>query len=255
MSSEAAHSSYSPSKRDRWSQCPGSIRMESAYPNETSEAASEGIEAHAMLESLMKNNGEHTTTFAINDDINQGHVINSYNHVKKLINDLLMQGLRVQVNLEQRVSITEDVFGTADIIIVAERYGHKQWLLERLYVIDYKHGRIRVEAKDNKQLEFYAVAAYVEMEEDIQFSPTCELHFWILQPKVNYHPVTHAIINDVNDWLVDTHSVIMEEVNRAKTHHSAYTRAGTWCTFCKASGNCRTYADYMDEVIESFGSV
>lgn len=252
MSNEK-HSKFSPSKRERWANCPGSIRMESMYPNEVSEHAAEGIEAHALLESLLRNNGSIEERFHNCDPSTFDYVRFSYLHVKQLINDLLMRGMRVQVKLEQRVSITEEVYGTADIIIIAERYGHKQWLLERLYVIDYKHGRVKVEAKDNKQLEFYAVASYAEMEEDIQFSPTCELHFWILQPRVNSLPIEHVVDKDVNDWLVETYQLIMNEVLDAR-HPEAPTVAGTWCTFCKASGNCKAYSDCMHEAInECFG--
>ena len=246
------HSKFSPSKRERWANCPGSIGMESKYPNEVSEHAEAGIEAHALLESLLRNNGVVEERFSkvdgvLNSDAHY-HVFSAYRHVKQLINDLLMQGMRVQIKLEQRVSLTDEVYGTADIIVIAERYGYKQWLLERLYVIDYKHGRVKVEAKDNKQLEFYAVAAYVEMEEDIQFSRSCELHFWILQPKVSGLPITHTIAKDVNDWLVDTHFVIMEEVNKAN-QPVAQTVAGSWCVYCKASGVCWAYADHMGQNI------
>lgn len=249
--SDGKHSKFSPSKRERWANCPGSIRMEDIYPNETSDAAAEGIEAHALLESLIRNNGVVEERFLNNDIISVPDVLSAYRHISCLINHLLAQGMRVQVKLEQRVSITEKVYGTADIIIIAERYGHKQWLLERLYIIDYKNGRLKVDADGNKQLEFYAVAAYVEMEEDIQFSPTCELHFWILQPKVSHTPSMWIIYERVNDWLVDTYDEIMNEVHVADASNAALS-AGGWCMYCKASGICPTYADHMEQKVERF---
>ena len=47
----STHANLSPSKRHRWALCPGSIREEAKYPDDTSgPAASDGTHSHTLLE-------------------------------------------------------------------------------------------------------------------------------------------------------------------------------------------------------------
>ncbi len=50
-----AHATLSPSKRQRWAACPGSVREEAAYPDERSGAAAiDGTHSHTLLEHCVK---------------------------------------------------------------------------------------------------------------------------------------------------------------------------------------------------------
>ena len=51
------HSKLSPSSAHRWMACPGSVRLEAQFPDESSPYAKEGTTAHELVESMMR--GEH----------------------------------------------------------------------------------------------------------------------------------------------------------------------------------------------------
>lgn len=59
----SAHAQLSPSKRHRWSRCPGSIREEAKYPDQPGgPAALDGTRSHTLLEYCIKNGIADPTT-------------------------------------------------------------------------------------------------------------------------------------------------------------------------------------------------
>ena len=51
-----SHAKLSPSASKRWLACPGSIRLGADMPNQSSAAAEEGTQAHALAESILLGN-------------------------------------------------------------------------------------------------------------------------------------------------------------------------------------------------------
>ena len=55
------HAQLSPSKAHRWTQCPGSIREESKFPDTSGAAAVDGTHSHTLLERALTDDKDPTT--------------------------------------------------------------------------------------------------------------------------------------------------------------------------------------------------
>ena len=175
------HSKLSPSARHRWGVCPASVREEAKYPERPSgPAAIDGTHSHTLLEKCV-NDGKTASEFV-------GQTLKDHDGEFKVDAD---RAERVQFALdyvsgcvgmvisERRVhpdSLVgrDDMSGTVDIQVVAD---------DNLEIIDYKDGMNPVAAKDNHQMEQYAVGAIAEMQTQGKLAPlyvTCT----IIQPKL-----------------------------------------------------------------------
>lgn len=175
------HSKLSPSARHRWGVCPASVREEAKYPERPSgPAAIDGTHSHTLLEKCV-NDGKTASEFV-------GQTLKDHDGEFKVDAD---RAERVQFALdyvsgcvgtvisERRVhpdSLVgrDDMSGTVDIQVVAD---------DNLEIIDYKDGMNPVAAKDNHQMEQYAVGAIAEMIAQGKQPPqyvTCT----IIQPKL-----------------------------------------------------------------------
>lgn len=175
------HSKLSPSARHRWGVCPASVREEAKYPERPSgPAAIDGTHSHTLLEKCV-NDGKTASEFV-------GQTLKDHDGEFKVDAD---RAERVQFALdyvsgcvgmvisERRVHPDtlvgrDDMSGTVDIQIVTD---------SNLEIIDYKDGMNPVAAKDNHQMEQYAVGAIAEMIAQGKQPPqyvTCT----IIQPKL-----------------------------------------------------------------------
>ena len=175
------HSKLSPSARHRWGVCPASVREEAKYPERPSgPAAIDGTHSHTLLEKCI-NDGKTASDFV-------GQTLKDHDGEFKVDAD---RAERVQFALdyvsgcvgtvmsERRVHPDalvgrNDMSGTVDIQIVTDT---------NLEIIDYKDGMNPVVAKDNHQMEQYAVGAIAEMQTQGKLAPlyvTCT----IIQPKL-----------------------------------------------------------------------
>jgi hypothetical protein len=125
---EKVHSALGASSAFRWMECPGSVRLSEGLPNITSEAAGEGTAAHALAEVCLKRNkGPHDYL---------GDVIEGY-------------------------EVTEEM---ADAVKMYVDYVRSR-TIQQFEVVDLKYGRgLPVEVKDNRQLKYYALGAYLAMQ-------------------------------------------------------------------------------------------
>ena len=175
------HSKLSPSARHRWGVCPASVREEAKYPERPSgPAAIDGTHSHTLLEKCV-NDGKTASEFVgqiLKDDDGEFKVDADRAERVQFALDYV-SGCVGMVISERRVhpdSLVgrDDMSGTVDIQVVAD---------DNLEIIDYKDGMNPVAAKDNHQMEQYAVGAIAEMQTQGKLAPlyvTCT----IIQPKL-----------------------------------------------------------------------
>jgi hypothetical protein len=182
----SGHAQLSPSKAYRYLACPGSVREEAKYPEPPSgPGAVDGTHSHTLLEHCLKQFidplavvgqtlKDHDGEFTV-DKPRAERVKVAFDYVHKVEN------LGCKVLTEQRVSPAHligrtDMDGTVDIQI------HGPEVLE---IIDYKDGMNLVEAKDNSQLELYALGVLASFGLPVNATyPFKTVRMTIIQPKL-----------------------------------------------------------------------
>lgn len=120
-------------------------------------------------------------------------------------------------------------------------------------VADYKHGQgVYVEVKDNTQLMSYAGGA-----RERNGKAFFKYQLVIIQPR-NYSNngrlirTAHLTETDLVYWLMN----IVKPAAHAALKPDAPRKAGTWCRWCGASGQCRTYARHAaSTAVSEFGPI
>lgn len=134
--------------------------------------------------------------------------------------------------IEQRVTMNikgrSDIFGTADTTFIVPK-------LRLVHSIDFKYGRMPVEVKDNSQLAGYGVSTLdtFHLWDDIDTVRTS-----IVQPRYDHTdgPIrTHDYSYETMVELANMFQRSVELADNLKTK----PHAGSWCKYCRATGNCR----------------
>lgn len=228
------HSKIGASSCERYWNCPGSIKLCEGIPEETSPYAQEGTDAHNLAQfclEVRKNPesciGQKFATFVPDREMAEAVEV-YYDTVTNDLDKYYTAGVPMDALLiEQKFHLTdvdEDAFGTCDACFIQP--------FEKIVVYDYKHGKgIPVEAKDNKQMMFYALGALSLCKSEIQ-----EIEMVIVQPRCN-HPD-----GPVRRWTISIEQ-LMEFAGKlqmaiAQTREkNAKLCLGDWCKFCPARKN------------------
>lgn len=195
-----SHSKLSPSSAYRWLACPGSVREEAKYPEPPSgKGAIDGTHSHTLLEHCIKNKGDPLKMVGVTMKDHEGEFVVDKpraERVKVAVDYVNERSLGLfKVGAERRVDPAhlvgrDDMSGTLDIDI--ERS-------ELLEVIDYKDGMNAVKARDNPQLEIYALARLAELKLPVNGDyPFKQVMMTVVQPRtaikgssaINSHTVT-----------------------------------------------------------------
>ena len=155
----SAHAQLSPSKRNRWALCPGSIREEAKYPEQSGgTAAIDGTHTHTLLEVCLKDGDvdasfhvgvemeDHEGLFVV-DKERAARVQVALDYIEKRVSDGNMTLLSESKVDPSFLLGRTDLSGTVDVQIIGNGV---------LELIDYKDGMAPVDAKGNMQLEQYA---------------------------------------------------------------------------------------------------
>lgn len=178
---------FSPSAAERWMTCPGSVHLISTLNivNRGGAAANRGTAIHMCCEKALDQNlrcenyiGVKFLDLEITDEMAQiGQVYVDF--INSASGDKFY---------EQKVSVDKYVpecFGTADAVICKP---------EKLVIVDLKTGRIRVDAKENKQLLVYALGAFLKYD-------------WIY----DFKEITIVIVQPVLDS-IDSYTITLDEL-------------------------------------------
>ncbi len=248
----SSHSNLSPSKAHRWVLCPGSIREEAKFPDVSGPAAVDGTHSHTLLERALTDDldptmyvgkllDDHEGEFIV-DKERANRVAMAYAHVQHRAKELdaLMVVTESRVNPVDLLG-RDDCSGTVDVQIHAGTH---------VDIIDYKDGMGIVSAKNNQQLELYALGVLAD-------NPHIKsVRMTIIQPKLALRGL--KAITSYDMMAVD----LLARVDQYKAAAAATDKSDaplipgdSQCKFCKAKGSCGALASNVMEAIGMFKSI
>lgn len=251
-----SHATLSPSKRIRWSLCPGSIREEAKYPDPPSgPAAIDGTHTHSLLEHCITLRvepqtmiGETITDHEGEFKVEEGRALRvaiATDYIKQRVDRSM--GL-ARVMSEKRVdpfSLTgrSDLSGTVDVQI------HDQFD-ELVELIDYKDGMADAWHSAILQMEQYAVGVLAQLEGGFHYKT---VRMTVIQPKLAL--VGGEAIRSV-DYPIE--KVLGEVVQTIKAQAAAtdapdapLVPGEVQCKWCPAKGACNALANKALSVVDA----
>ena len=250
------HAKLSPSSRHRWMRCPGSVREEAKYPDNSGPAAIDGTHSHFLLEHCIKGNlGDPTAMVGVRLKDHEGEFVIDAARAQrvKVAIDYMRERSSALANhysvtkSEARVDPSyligrNDMGGTVDVQILD---------IDTLEVIDYKDGMGEVAAEGNPQLEQYALGVLAGYKLPINaVYPFKWVKMTIIQPKLALKGLPAISSHTLS--VADILGMIPRFVGEAAATDApdAPLRPGdVQCKFCKAKGGCSALAsNVMKEV-------
>jgi hypothetical protein len=245
MGDSKAHAKLSPSSGDRWFFCTAAPTVEEMFPEQgESVFANEGTEAHDLLERSVQ---ARTRPSDLEPEHPAGKDVDQ---MYDLVSPCLDNPKYVVLS-EVPVKLCEDVYGTADLVVLdLENMALGVW--------DYKHGvGVRVDVPGNVQLRIYAAAALKDLAWMFP-APVKRIVTGIVQPRLQpQHPdgpvrQTEYTPEEIESFGEEVVAAAIEiEVGRTK-----FCPSEKACKWCRAKGNCAPQADAALEQAQShFGMV
>lgn len=259
------HAKLSPSKRVRWSACPGSVREEAKYPEEPSgPAAIDGTHTHTVLEYCLKNPTvdplslvgttmkDHEGEFLIHRErIERVRIALEYIALRRI--ELGVHVLRSEEKVDPAPVVgRDDMSGTADVQIISDPCYE---------IIDYKDGMSEV-LPDSLQLKQYFVAGvhrYADPKKGGRL-PFQKARLTIVQPKLALKGLkaVNWVEFDANELYEHEVTALVAE-GQAIDASNALLIAGDHCEYCRARGACpeanRKVMDSLGVAVQQFDAV
>lgn len=249
----SAHAQLSPSKRNRWALCPGSIREEAKYPEQSGgTAAIDGTHTHTLLERCLKD-GDVDASFHIGvemEDDDGKFVVDKERAARvQVALDYIYKRLDGNMTLLSESKVDPafllgrtDLFGTVDVQIKGNGV---------LELIDYKDGMAPVDAKNNMQLEQYAYGVLAGYKFPVNgVYPFDTVRMTIIQPKLvmkNMNPISSFDVS-VRDLMANMGTIIRQAA-ATDAPDAPLVPGESQCKYCRAKGNCSALAsNVMKEV-------
>lgn len=227
------HAKFSFSAAHRWMKCPGSIVACENILNTSSWQADKGTRLHAVAADVLGGK-----THELRGE--EAEIVDAYvDYVRELA-----QAPLTNLLIEQRVTLTQDVWGTCDAIVIQPYVMH---------IIDFKTGSQRVDATQNAQLLGYAAAALNEfnvlpsaVRHEIR---PVDIKLHIVQPSVDWYDSWTVSARDVGDFIKKINAAVAQACSPAP-HYSPSEEA---CKWCPAKATCRARAEFnVDLAITEF---
>lgn len=272
------HHDLGASTCERWGTCPGSVALSRTAPKlPPNKYAAQGTAAHEIAAFFLRSKyldnctpaiieGHEIQadgfTFYLSDDDNENsvcseHVIQYVSYVDQRIADLKITH-RQHIQIEQRVNIPgTDLFGTADCILIQP--------FVMMEVIDFKYGKgVKVTAKDNKQLLYYATAAFLSQPENIR-AEIPAIKVTIVQPRapgggIDSYDYTPDDIKAFMEWLGEAKANVelaLSEYQRTDYEvgitqsdwERVFLKAGDHCRWCPANPVCPALKQHVVTIV------
>lgn len=233
------HSILSASASHRWLHCPPSARLETAYPDQSSEYAKEGTLAHSLAETelrylfgeiklqeylLKKSEIEADPLYSeAMPQYVQSYIDSVSSEIDYLCEKYGKENVRAYVEYKVDFSAyAPEGFGTADCLVCFP---------EGFLVFDLKYGQgVKVEAWDNPQLKLYGLGILAEQELVWGKNPvTC----YICQPRLEITSVASYKYEELKKWGEE-----IKPLADLAYRGQGIMEIGSWCRFCKHRLNC-----------------
>ncbi|MBR0574180.1 MULTISPECIES: DUF2800 domain-containing protein [Pasteurellaceae] len=241
------HALLSPSGAHRWLNCQGSLLLESQFENTTSDAAIEGTTAHALAEICLTENK--APADFLGKILEEGFVEvdkDMVEYISTYIQEIRSAAQGSILHIEEKVDISpyleqKDVFGTVDALIISN---------DEIQVHDLKYGMgVKVDAKNNEQLQMYALGAYA----------LYQFGFDIKQVRMVIHQVR---LNSISEWVISIDDLLKfgEKAKQKAAQVIAIYDSGELkkqdfnpqdktCKFCKAKAHCKALAQHVADLV------
>lgn len=226
---QLAHSPIGASSMDRWSQCPGSVRLSKGLPSTQSAYAQAGTIAHTKAAKWLVLDME--PVFPLDKDGREMRMaVKEYVYdCKKYITEIALDmgavwGVEEKVDLS---SVYPGCFGTADF------WCYWPWL-KKLIVLDFKYGAgVFVSVIDNLQAQYYALGVLVKHPEfDVK-----EIEIGISQPRCMTDGDTFRTVTLTKmELLFDFKPRLIEAATRTAVVDAPLV-PGDHCRWCPAGDN------------------
>ena len=244
------HALLSPSAAHRWLNCTRSARLEAELPEKPSVYAKEGTLAHSVCEAMAKKHfGKikaasctRTVKKLKADPMWDDEMLRSAEtYVTHLAERSMEFAHEPYTAFEVKVDISDYVpecFGRCDCIMFGG---------DTLVITDYKHGQgVPVHATENPQLMLYALGA-LHVYRPIFGEAIKNVEICIDQPRVNSYDRWSLTTDELLAWGEE----IKLKAQMAFSGFGEY-RAGSWCRFCRANGQCKAQADQQTSAFDDF---
>ena len=242
------HSFLSPSSSIRWYFCPPSAHLCEQYPDQGNIYASEGTEAHALCEYLLKSwlkrpcEDPRPTMQYYSPEMEeaaQGYL--QYIREKREAytkaathNNVICAADLPMIFVEQSVDLREYIpqcMGTADCVIIAK---------DTVEIIDFKYGMHPVPAT-SMQLRIYALGACEVFAHLYDFT---KVKMSVYQPRLNSVDETEMTVAELYEWAGKD---LAPRARQAFDGVGEFA-CGDWCRCCRARRNCRALAEHQLEI-------
>ena len=211
-----------PSSLERTFNCPGSLNLSEFIPSNTSSYAEEGTLAHELASKMLK--GEQV----VFPSLEMRNAVTAY--VQTCLVFAEDKKPYVELKLQRKLAENITVEGTTDFAVLDDK--------GCLTVIDLKYGKgIRIEAKDNHQLNCYMYLAYRALEDDMsadQFSKISHVRGVIVQPRLDHVSMDRLSVKELSRWAVDVLLEVKDSIQEEKEEYNP----GRWCQFCAMKPVC-----------------
>lgn len=238
------------SNAHRWIACPGQPQAVAGIRDSASEHADRGTVAHALLEIMLRLDiptdeidryadrpllkeidGRPADHIMVDEDMMNG-VSYALDYVRGYLETNENASFEIECALDATPFIGYECGGTSDVMLVD--------LPREIVVVDYKNGVQHVDHADNAQLHIYALGALNKHSLDV--TTETAVRMVIVQPNSRKRdgPVREVVYtyDDLMRFAKDA------ALAARKAHGKNPPRAaGDHCSFCRAAGHCRTYAD------------
>ena len=260
------HAELGASRAERWTHCPGSVRMSRAVPDVDTPYAAEGREAHAKAEADLRGNAREYA--GVDDEMEQA-VASYVAYARSLIQPNVVHGVEVTFDLT-RLFAPFEMYGTADFVAYGSVPTYDAQV-RVLHVVDFKYGKgVPVEVNGNAQLLYYVLGALLWAIDLHYFAGRIPQTLQPREPKELLEAAL-AIVDEIVvsivqprashvDGPIRTAHVSKQEVREYAAHlllkagatldENAPLHAGAWCKFCPAQAFCPEVKRYAVEVAQ-----
>ena len=244
------HALLSPSAAARWLNCTLAPRLEATLPEKTSEYAMEGTLAHSVCEITAKLHFKKVKKASYTATVKRLRQ-------DALWNDEMLNTAEIYVGhlMEKAIAFEHEPYVTFEVKVdvsdyVPEGYGRCDCAMfgnDTLVITDYKHGKgVPVSAENNPQMMLYALGA-LKLYRPLFGDAIKNVCMCIDQPRINSYESWSCTTEELLAW----GESIKPIAQMAFMGFGEY-KAGDWCRFCRANGQCKAQAEQQISALDDF---